>query len=345
MKKSICITLFIIFWCVLPGKVHSNGLFEKIAISCHSLFTSPRNFVFKKIILNNSAALLQYNCLMSGALNKRQEIIDVESPEAFIEKYKRVVWRISLFNPLFLLLECTDPFGCCELGRFTYPEKRRLFEDYVCDRLVDIAKQKRRIEYVSFGSGFLFQDFVVLTKFLEKEPSAHVNIHCIDVQYNAYLDVQNYLAKQEKTLEQALMETTRELVKEEKDEEKIKGTAKILLINYLQISAMEKQFVGFLRSVFPEAQVSLNLYKSDEQYQSYMSFIERVGSQYPAPDIIVASDIYNEIDLWQKSEQHYIKLCTKGKKENPEMQNVILHGQGLLSYKGEKIDFIKKFQI
>jgi len=123
----------------------------------------------------------------------------------------------------------------------------------------------------------------------------------------------------------------------------IKEIGRTLLINYLQTSTMEKQFLGFLKSAFPNADIGLWLFKENEEYFSFTRYIHRVSDHKILGDIIVASDIYNEMDLWRKSEQNYIELCTKTKKENPAIQNVILHGDGLLSCNGEKIDFITKF--
>ncbi len=197
--------------------------------------------------------------------------------------------------PLFLLGECTkEDTGECVLSRFKYPLYRLNYEQAVVDALIKKSESNELIEYVSFGSGGLFQDIVILSKFLTKKPNAKMHIHCIDTQYYAYVtyllligctaDMETPVDRLDDVME-IILEDAKDSFPGKSDSEICQTIKQICSINFEK----NNQFTRFIRINFPNAQLSFCIHN---YYRAYFAYLKERSLRYP--DVITASDIeYN----------------------------------------------------
>ncbi|MBN2267516.1 MAG: hypothetical protein JW725_04215 [Candidatus Babeliaceae bacterium] len=234
--------------------------------------------------------------------------------------------------PLLLLGECTlNDDKPCIFSRDLNPKVRKLFEKKVVPALLEKLKtSKEAVHYVSFGAGGMFQDLVILTKTLNKNPEANIIIHFIDpkfyleVLFLEYLHNSREVKKDENyaPTPQALNHFL-ELGKKDigiqnntYDDETIK---KNLYVNFSVLGKALQEFISFLQNNFPKAKLSLFIHSETDDYLPYVE-----NHKLPYPDVIAAADIQDMMSLFQGSLYHYTKLCLISQQNKPSSINFLL---------------------
>lgn len=209
------------------------------------------------------------------------------------EERKKQINRVAEKVPFILLSECSDIHGCF-LTRVVNPSLRATLEDYVIKALIEkiTSFNKKPVHYVSFASGALFSDLVILTKTLNQVPGASIVIHIIDPQYKPY------------TMKQANESLS------EFEEETINTYIPHLGIRF-------NQFTSTLKTMFPQATIELRPYAFADNY-----FEALENKQHPYPDVIVTSDIGD--DSSYDALIDYKKLLNKIFNQKPNTQNFLL---------------------
>lgn len=113
-----------------------------------------------------------------------------------------------------------------------------------------------------------------------------------------------------------------ELAKNEKhtsqrpSDEEFKQNVKSNLIFW---SKRPHQFISFLQKIFPQAQLSLLVHASTDEYLQYLD-----DNKLSYPSVITAVDIEDEMSLMRGSTTNYLKLCVLSLQQNPSSKNFFL---------------------
>ena len=180
--------------------------------------------------------------------------------------------------------------------------------------------QDRPIEYAGFGTGGSFQDFVIIAKTLAQKPDAILSIHLIDPKFTPYVKICDLLGHsrsidQEQTTDfLALMDQFIPYARKNWGAEQL-SDAEIeqnILGECLPIEEKMRQFVSFLKKMFPQATLSLSVHENGQSYLDYR------GKQHlPCADVLTAVDIEDEMSLLAGSTVVYARLCKEVLKNNP----------------------------
>lgn len=240
---------------------------------------------------------------------------------------RALIKRFESECPFVLLGECTsEGFGPCVLSR-TYKKKyRNQFENTIGKALSQKLQISKPIVYASFGCGGTFQDLVIITKWLSKNPLAQLDIHLIDLQHTPlvacldFLNNQRQIDKQPVDYASVMQELLEKGKKEWGGDKHPEDTARMELsaaISHLDLK--HKELLNWLQQNFPKAQIRLF---SHDNAKSYLGFIEKNNLEYP--DVINAADIQDEMSQLRKSINNYLALCAKTLEKKPSSTNILL---------------------
>lgn len=253
---------------------------------------------------------------LSQRLNAR-----LENNEDEVDLFDRLLAQFRLQDAIFLLGECdirmpyrkgllyyANRYGC-PFDRSVHPARRAAFENKVLQEFKVVARsvQNRPIIYASVGSGGMFQDAVILTQFLAKNPQAKIDIHLVDLKYKPLVDYikasgQSDIASFSITKEQA------------------KNYAQSLdpwdSINFAQAILGEytkhKQLLEWLSHHFPHATLQLFAHDTVQNYCGSLT-----PDQYP--DIMCAADVQDD---YKTAVPDFLILCEKALRVKAESKNV-----------------------
>lgn len=229
-------------------------------------------------------------------------------------------------HPLFLLGECTaEDSRPCILSRCYEPNFREQYESRVVTSLGNkLSKLDRPVQYVSFGSGGMFQDHVALTKALAKNPDAKIDVHLIDIKHKYFVACRESLNNTREvdymnnTDPNHVMESARKYCLA--SNQNISENVLIDLTNdYQYIEFRAQQSIAWLSRTFPQAQLKLYLHDSTASYHAY---IDR--ENIAIPDVIAAADIDDEMSWAYRSGLCYAQLCIRALQRNPLVDNIWL---------------------
>ncbi len=247
-----------------------------------------------------------------------------------IETTKMLIDQYTKEQPLFLLGECVkEDWGHCLLSRIYKPKFRQQFESSVVTSLKNkLTSLARPVQYVSFGSGGMFQDHVILTKTLAKKPDAQLDVHLIDLKYTPYVKCRDLLNNTRlvdshiDTDPTPVMEAFKKLVRDDKAVPESMGDeelTRVLMNVCLNHEVPAQQSLRWLAKTFPQAQLKLHLHDTADSYHQY---IERTNTQ--SADVIATADIQDEMSLIQQAGPNYAQLCVQTLQKNPHADNIWL---------------------
>lgn len=286
----------------------------------HSLLLHPIG-ALNTIYKTYSAYNLQLSKIEEGKLS-----IDEDQRKA-IPIVLKLIHSYEKICPVYFVGECVrEDWWDCILSRRFEPSYRESFEQKVVHALIGCLDRNgaRPVQYVGFGCGGTFQDFVIAVKTLAQKPDASLVIHLIDRQYtpcvcclellnnsheivpeiaNDYYSVMP-LAKQKYRVKWQAQD-----VPDVKFENAVVGES-------LRIEIHAKQFLAYIQKTFPRAHIVLCLHYDK---QNYLEYIEKYHLHYP--DVIAAADIQDEMSLLAQAPIHYASLCSEVLQKHPTSQN------------------------
>lgn len=285
------------------------------------------------LLLNPIAAcntIYKTHAAYGQALDRKVKEENLSSDEAQQRAVPIVLKLINSYEkicPVYFLGECVrEDWWYCVLSRRFEPLYRESFEQNVVKTLLACldSKAERPVQYVGFGCGGAFQDFVIAVKTLAQKPDASLAIHLIDRKYTPCVACLGLLSDSHQIVPKIPIDYYRimPLVKQRyKDEWGAKDLPDVQFENAvigesIRIEVRAKQFVSFLQKTFPRAHVELFLH-SDKQ--DYLEYIEKHGSRYA--DVISAADIQDEMSLLTRGPLDYGLLCQRVLQQNPESRN------------------------
>ncbi len=297
---------------------------------CLELMTYYRNKHALGLILEDPEVALNHLSIINDQFEsafKTEKLDDCAHPDdQALAKLTSLIQSYEQESPICLLGECTA--SDCPLTRSCQPKYREEFETRVVGQLVAKLKScDETVQYVSFGSGGMYQDLVILCKTLTSEPNASLSMHLIDLQNKCFTDMRDtieldYQVKSDTYTDLSLnmeeiIKHTREQIKffKEKPDHEIK---KNIQITYASTENKARQFIAFLQKSFPDAELSLHLHNSNEAYLHYIATYKR-----PYPDVVCAADITTD-NLSDKAYKDYISLSDRVLKNKPESNNTLL---------------------
>ena len=269
-------------------------------------------------------------CLLDAAMTRPKEVLIqvrsmyMELMEAVkvarlytdgndLECYIALVQQYQAQCPLFGLSECvniTDGTPC-RFSRVAYPKRRSQFEKKVSTALVECSRSSNHpVQYVGFGVGDMFSDFINVLGMLVQNPGAQCDMHCIEKEFSPFV----------------LYNTIYESIRTGKDEDDYDKVARAFLpvvpahmeenimkglidnVRCCLKSFMVRRF-GFLNyftKTFPAAKISLRVHDSVRGYYAYSD-----QHSLPGPDVIAAVDIEDIPSIMNYSMQDYISLCSQ----------------------------------
>ncbi|MFA6527617.1 MAG: hypothetical protein WCT20_04290 [Candidatus Babeliales bacterium] len=300
------------------------------AFKSSSLEQTDRRFL--NLVLTNQAAALNKIDTENDAAIQHMKDLDIEkkAPIEQCELFREFVQKQESVCPVILLGECTkEDFWDCRLSRTYQPFYRNCFEENVVTALLGklTAIDTRQIEYVGFGVGGCFQDFVIVAKTLAQKPNAPLSIHLIDRNFTPYVKwrdelnsgrcidrdyFSDFIAQKPRLLGYGRKEWADENISDTQLEQRLFGEC-------TRIEVQALQFIGFLKKMFPQSHLQLYLHESSE---SYLDYINR--HQMTPADLITAADIQDEMSLLRRSMRDYLLLCEKTLQQNPLSLNFLL---------------------
>lgn len=237
-------------------------------------------------------------------------------------------------NPYAHLNECVKTgysagLGGCPLNRIEFPYLRAAFEDTIVTAVTPQLEAGQPLHLVSFASGDLFQDLMIVTHILKKQPSATIDLHCIDAKYalpsytNKLLDRSPQFNEANtitpNDISQSIIKTLQQAFT---IPESIRGEA--ALKDFIAAYALPheyrlKAFMQYIKKRFPESKVQLYTYGGIRYYM-----LLNTDAQPPKfPDVIYT----NDIDLEPDAIKDYKTLCTAVLKKQPKTKNYQLTKQ------------------
>ncbi len=144
----------------------------------HQKQKNPKQLV--DLLLTNPQKVLDY---MEFVAPEFQSGSEGATTDKLAREYEQSKEDYEKRCPIFLLRECQGNY--CPLSR-NNTSCRKTFETKMTDVLLEKLNSRtdqNQVEHVSFASGRLFQDLVILTKVLAKKPDATMSVHFIDLQY------------------------------------------------------------------------------------------------------------------------------------------------------------------
>ena len=259
--------------------------------------------------------------------NLNEEFIKTSDAKTITDAYEKITKQFETNNPIFFLGECTqEDWGACSLSRSYRPEHRETFEKETIKALLEKTNATDEpIQYVSFGTGGMFQDLVIMVKTLVQKPNARIVIHFIDQKYALYEGVKDLLGTREVFADQTIDPTTvmADLMLKAVTEGGLSATTpnleKELTITPIIEEIKFKQFIGYLQKKFPKAQTSLHVHS---QTKSYFKYLDEKNMTYA--DVITTADIQDEMSSLARSINNYTILCTKTLEHKPTSKNIWL---------------------
>lgn len=235
--------------------------------------------------------------------------------QEFASHYARKAQEFEASCPLFSLHECST--FSCRLSRCYQPAFREAYAKKVTE-MFDVALQNKPdqpISFVSFGCGGCFQDAHILVSILQRNPTMRMQIHLID---DIFFPFHNACLSDPI----AHMPTVRMLL------EPANGVAHNcgVLLTQLRFGSIINQLSRFLRSSFPQADLSFQVYPSARAYLHFMA-----RNQLASPDIVVAADIDDFLSQQNHAVEQFTELCVAAQRLNSAAQNIYLTRTGLLS--------------
>lgn len=222
--------------------------------------------------------------------------------------------------PLFLVSECTTP--TCVLTRSYNPQYRQQFETYVVQEIEKQHQLKPEsgtpVGYVSFASGSMFQDLVILTKALTRCPNACIDIHLIDTNYLCYTEACRLLGKRKSIDTSYKVTDNLGAITADISSTLPYNSDQIRGICYFT-EGRSKQLLSYLQRTFPHSTLSLSLHSTAQEYLECTK-----QTQTESPDIVIAADIVDDTTAYTHGTTHYMFLCKEALKRNPLSQNIWL---------------------
>ncbi|MCK5632892.1 hypothetical protein KAH94_04030 [bacterium] len=230
------------------------------------LYYSAQDFSLTKTCIDGLRDLVLHNPDL--LFEKNLKLIQSLSPET----YDVLPFDLDVFLtlqqdcPVFSLAECNE----CLLNRTTDLGRRarNYFEKKIAQEVVQ--------GYVNVGGGFAFQDLVILTNVLEKNPDAQIDFYFIDPMHEEYID-----CLVQRGIMQIDLATTDFLQLFKKC---CYGSKVLLDMRWSHESF--KQMLRFLKNAYPRATVKLHLYSYVEDFLA-----ECEEKKIQPPKIIISSDL------------------------------------------------------
>ena len=255
------------------------------------------------------------------------------------QKYKALIKKHEETCPLFFLGECTKEIGNkalnenCLLSRTYHPSLRKTFETYARRLLLKKLQASPTIPtvYTSFGCGEAFQDLMIITKALIKQPNALLTIHLIDGNNTPYTTAVNFLnysreitTNHEFSFGSRLTEYEQYARNKERHDPEIQAMSHQELAQQLTLlcidkEAQYKQLLSWIMQQFPLSYISLYLH---DNIVNYCDFIEKNNLTHA--DVLTAADIEDTLSRLTGSIQHYSMLCKKTLTKKPTSVNAWL---------------------
>ncbi len=245
--------------------------------------------------------------------------------------------------PIAALSECTtlESGRSCPFNRLTNPTYRKKYEKRVVQRLIEQIDRKagKTVHYVSFGSGRLFQDFIILSKALSERPHASITVHAIDMLYSNVIKI--FTALQDKDLGpldqrkrwDAVYDGTKDIFSDISNAEKAKRLRTATSLVFFYSIRMANQFTNTLRTTFNKATIELHLYDEIDSFTRKIARDDSMGW----PDLITTADIQDNKSICAFGPEIYQYLCNVTLQKNPQSANLWLveernQGVHLLGY-------------
>lgn len=284
MKLKIFIFILIIFY-----KLFLGAMEEKQSINYHTA-----DLILKNPLEVLKKCLAEYRRYEEECYYKQIFLLNDEGRSSVKKNYE-LIQKYQHSEPLFLLNECIGRL--CPFSRKNNNQIRSMYQVQVC-RLLELQKEKLKkqkqenqtyLTYASFGSGFLFQDLIVLTAFLTQNPEMNMHIHVIDRLYTLYTHFRDAAQDERCVLESTDIDQSI-LMKRDFQE-----SAEAII----QMHCRFKQFLWWFKHAFAQSYCSLHVFHSDTDYLNHIK-----NKKIEAPDVLTAIDISASIG----TEKEYVYL-------------------------------------
>jgi len=230
-----------------------------------------------------------------------------------------LIKKFSRKNPVFVLGECTGSGMLlpCSLSRKRDPTRRIAFESCVVTLCRDGLRSEQSLDCVSFGSGDMYQDLVILAKVFENHPQARIALHMIDAGYESiwksgarkidvsspippFTDVIAFFKEKSDTAAKLLSDQELEL----------------LCSRSIFAEMRARQLKQLLLRMYPKARLDIYMHPSVSAYGDYLQ-----QQNMKHPRVIYGADIQTMMDLaGETALMNYLSLC----KSAPDASNVLL---------------------
>lgn len=260
--------------------------------------------------------------------------------------------QLSVQFPAFMLDECTTyDASLCVFSRFANPHLRAAFETYTTQMIAKIVEKHKKpntiFSYVGFGVGNAYQDFAVIIKALNANPTMSLNIHLIDGSNIVYTTPCDFLKRSHEIVPGAVFDWQGQLnayIEHTKTLDdritndltsKYDETVMTIMSNVHTEDLKWQQFIQTLRTMFPHATIRLFIHDLAENYTAYIH-----NNGLEQADLITATDIQDEMSLLRNSVKMLYNLTHQTAQKNPHIKTVWLshwnNGIGIRTISAQK---------
>lgn len=225
---------------------------------------------------------------------------------------QNLAWAAILAGIPIYVTECTTTTTgkTCSLSRYQFPTYREAFERHVTQyaaSLIDTSPQQQ-LNLISFGSGGLFGDLVIISNLCTLRPQANISLHLIDLTYSNF-DKKTLTLTQETPISTLVSQTVSQPKKDF-----------LCFLFYF--------FAEFAFSTFPNANLTINIHPEADKclkllttsnpthcilHAADLDNIDAIGTVYPSlwnsikeiPSVTQAHSVYLDQPTRSLYIQHY----------------------------------------
>jgi hypothetical protein len=236
-------------------------------------------------------------------------------------EFEKTFDEFRMLNPINLIHECRS---CRGIMRSKDNKARAEFENAITEEITkqDMHK-KEAVNYLSFASGGLFQDLMVLIKAC-KQGIREINLHCVDMSYSSYIAAVEHMFGNQieafaafPTIEQL---RTREMTDAllQKFMEVEESTAKLQIRH-----EMVSQLALWINQFYPDVKCRIFLHRNAVEYRKYIK-----AQPGMVADVIAATDLgesQREIDAAMNDLQSLVQTVAW---HNPGVTTLFMDTKG-----------------
>lgn len=261
----------------------------------------------REVIIAQPAQLLRHLMAEQKAAAQafNESSIRTQSPAVLVQTMRKIIMGHERRCPYFLLHECAyNGETHCPLNREINPHYRAAFEEQVVADLCNVPSgENTPLQYCAVGSGGLFQELVILTKFLKQRRTA-VTVHVIDPLYQPLVIWADHCTGTREIDTESFIDPLVSLPALSDHAKKTHSAINNLIVACISHGHCVQQLVKSLRAMFPETELRVFAHPTLSSYSDYIEDYD-----FPPADVVAAADLEDEDSVKSHAQITLKRFC------------------------------------